>query len=104
MKIQEEEARAAALLATLHLDAEPASRARAVSGAKAKIGRAARLVHQDAIQLHGAIGTTEELAIGAYAKRLIAFETLFGATRVHLRRYAAALADRDVAAAGLLGN
>ncbi len=104
MKIQEEEARAAALLATLRLDAEPASRARAVSGAKAKIGRAARLVHQDAIQLHGAIGTTEELAVGAYVKRLIAFETLFGATRVHLRRYAAAIAECDVAAAGLLGN
>ena len=46
----------------------------------------------------------EGMAIGAYAKRLIAFETLFGATRVHLRRYAAATADRDVAAAGLLGN
>jgi alkylation response protein AidB-like acyl-CoA dehydrogenase len=103
MKVQEEEARAAALLASLSRDAEPAARTRAVSGAKAKIGRAARLVHQDAIQLHGAIGTTAELPLGAYAKRLIAFETLFGATRVHLRRYAAAIADPAVAATGLLG-
>jgi alkylation response protein AidB-like acyl-CoA dehydrogenase len=102
IKVKEEEARAAGLLATLSLDGPPNMRARAVSGAKAKIGRNARVVHQEAIQLHGAIGTTSELSLGGYAKRLIAYETLFGSTREHLRRYGALIADPRVAAQGLL--
>ena len=102
MKIREEEARASALFATLSLDGPAALRARAISGAKAKIGRCARFVHQEAIQLHGAIGTTDELALGGYAKRLIVYELLFGSTREHLRRYGAMIADPQVAATGLL--
>lgn len=102
MRIKEEEARAAALFATLSLDGAADMRARAIHGAKAKIGRCARLVHQEAIQLHGAIGTTSELALGGYAKRLIAYETLFGSTREHLARYGAIIADPQAAAAGLL--
>jgi alkylation response protein AidB-like acyl-CoA dehydrogenase len=101
MKIKEEEARASSLFATLSLDGPAAARRRAVSGAKAKIGRCARLVHQEAIQLHGAIGTTGELSLGGYAKRLIAYEMLFGSTREHLRRYAAIMADAEVAAEGI---
>jgi len=102
MRVKEEEARAASLFATLSLDGEPAMRARAISSAKAKIGRCARLVQQEAIQLHGAIGTTSELSLGGYAKRLIAYEILFGSTREHLRRYGAIIADPQAAAQGLL--
>jgi alkylation response protein AidB-like acyl-CoA dehydrogenase len=102
IKIKEEEARAAALFATLSLDGAPDIRARAISGAKAKIGRCARAVHQEAIQLHGAIGTTNELSLGGYAKRLIAYEILFGSTREHLARYGAIIASPDVASQGLL--
>ena len=50
-------------------------------------------MHQEAIQLHGAIGTTDELALGGYAKRLLVYELLFGSTREHLRRYGAMIAD-----------
>jgi alkylation response protein AidB-like acyl-CoA dehydrogenase len=102
IRIKEEEARAAALFATLSLDGPAALRARAISGAKAKIGRCARFVHQEAIQLHGAIGTTDELSLGGYAKRLIAYELLFGSTREHLRRFGTMIADPQVAATGLL--
>lgn len=102
MKVREEEARASCLLATLSLDGPPAQRIRAVSGAKAKIGRCARAVAQEAVQLHGAIGTTNELSLGAYAKRLMAYEIRFGSTREHLRRYAAVIADPALAGAGLL--
>jgi alkylation response protein AidB-like acyl-CoA dehydrogenase len=102
MKINEEEARAAALFATLSLDGAVEMRARAISGAKAKIGRCARLVHQEAIQLHGAIGTTNELSLGGYARRLLGYENLFGSTREHLRRYGSIIADPQVAATGLL--
>ncbi|HUB96155.1 MAG TPA: acyl-CoA dehydrogenase [Stellaceae bacterium] len=102
MKVKEEEARASALFATLALDGPAERRARAVAGAKAKIGRAARSVHQEAIQLHGAIGTTAELSLGAYAKRLVAYEILFGATHEHLSRYGALIARPELAAEGLL--
>ena len=102
MRVREEEARASCLLATLSLDSTADRRTRAVSGAKAKIGRNSRFVAQQAIQTHGAIGTTEELPLGAYAKRLLAYEILFGSTREHLRRYGALIADPARASAGLL--
>lgn len=102
MKVKEEEARASALFATLSLDGPADQRARAVSGAKAKVGRAARFVAQAAVQNHGAIGTTEELAVGAYMKRLMAYENLFGSTRHHLAVYAGLIGDPDTAGRGLL--
>jgi alkylation response protein AidB-like acyl-CoA dehydrogenase len=64
------------------------TRARAVSAAKATIGRAARFVGQNAVQLHGGMGMTEELAIGHYFKRLTAVQYEFGTTAHHLARYA----------------
>jgi alkylation response protein AidB-like acyl-CoA dehydrogenase len=102
MKIKEEEARASALFATLSLDSSPETRARAVFGAKAKIGRSARYIYQNAIQVHGAIGTTNELSLGRYAKRLIAYEILFASTRESLRRYANLISQPRVASTGLL--
>ncbi|CAM3604722.1 acyl-CoA dehydrogenase family protein [Smaragdicoccus niigatensis] len=89
MYMEVEQAAAAQYLATLKLDAEPAVRARAVSAAKATIARAARFVGQNAVQLHGAMGMTEELAIGHYFKRLTAIEYEFGSREWHLDRYAA---------------
>jgi alkylation response protein AidB-like acyl-CoA dehydrogenase len=102
MRVREEEARASCLFATLSLDGAAGQRRRAVSGAKAKIGRNGRFVAQNAIQTHGAIGTTQELPLGAYAKRLMAFEMQYGSTREHLRRYGALIADPALASAGLL--
>jgi alkylation response protein AidB-like acyl-CoA dehydrogenase len=102
MRVNEEEARASALFATLSLEGPVDRRTRAISGAKAKIGRCARFVHQNAIQLHGAIGTTNELSLGAYAKRLLAYEAMFGSTREHLRRYGSLISKPDIAAEGLL--
>ncbi|MFC2950556.1 acyl-CoA dehydrogenase family protein [Marinicaulis aureus] len=87
MLIEVEQADAAALQAVLQLSAPPQERKRAVSSAKALINEAARFVAHNAIQLHGAIGTTDELALGHYFKRLTAIETLFGSTDHHLRRY-----------------
>ncbi len=86
MYMEVEQAAAAALLATLKLEAD--DRARAVSAAKATIGRAAQFVGQQAVQLHGGMGMTEELAIGHYFKRLTALQFEFGSTDHHLTRYA----------------
>jgi len=61
--------------------------ARAVSAAKARVGRAAKLVGEEAIQMHGGIGVTEELDIGHYVRRLIMIENLFGTRDWHLQRF-----------------
>jgi alkylation response protein AidB-like acyl-CoA dehydrogenase len=89
MSVHCDEARSMALRAALKADAEPRERSRAASGAKAKIGKGARFVAEQAVQLHGAMGVTEELDVGGYFKRLLAFETLFGGCNHHLRRHAA---------------
>jgi len=89
MAMQCDEARSMALRAALMADAEPVARSRAASGAKAKIGKCARFVAEQAVQLHGAMGVTEELDIGSYFKRLLAFDTLFGGSAHHYRRHAA---------------
>ncbi|KJC45357.1 acyl-CoA dehydrogenase [Bradyrhizobium sp. LTSP849] len=88
MAMQVDEARSMALRAALKVDAEPVERARAASGAKAKIGKCARFVGEQSIQLHGGMGVTEELEVGAYFKRLVAFDTLFGGSAHHYRRHA----------------
>jgi hypothetical protein len=89
MAMQCDEARSMALRAALMVDAEPVARSRAASGAKAKIGKCARFVAEQSVQLHGGMGVTEELDIGAYFKRLLAFDTLFGGSAHHYRRHAA---------------
>jgi alkylation response protein AidB-like acyl-CoA dehydrogenase len=88
MHMELEQSVAAVYLAVLNLEAQPATRARAVSAAKATIGRAARFVGQNAVQLHGGMGMTEELAIGHYFKRLTAVQYEFGSTDHHVARYA----------------
>ncbi|MDV3136560.1 acyl-CoA dehydrogenase family protein [Mycobacterium sp. 29Ha] len=88
MYMELEQAVAAVYLAVLKLDAEPNVRARAASAAKATIGRAARFIGQQAVQLHGGMGMTEELAIGHYFKRLTAVQFEFGSTDYHVTRYA----------------
>jgi alkylation response protein AidB-like acyl-CoA dehydrogenase len=89
MAMQCDEARSMALRAALMVDAEPVARGRAASGAKAKIGKCARFVAEQSVQLHGAMGVTEELDIGSYFKRLLAFDTIFGGSAHHYRRHAA---------------
>lgn len=87
MLIEVEQASAAVLLAILTLGAQAPERAAAVSAAKVTIGRAARFVGQNAVQLHGGMGMTEELAVGHYFKRLTAVQYEFGSTDYHLNRY-----------------
>ena len=80
--------RAAALLATLKLDAPADERARAASSAKATLAEACRFVGQNAVQLHGGMGMTDELPIGHYFKRATQIEGEFGIADWHLARRA----------------
>ena len=66
---------------------DDAERAKAVAGAKVQIGKACRFVGQSAIQLHGGMGMTDEMAIGHYFKRATMIESAFGNTDHHLARY-----------------
>lgn len=69
-----------------------AERDRTISAAKATINETGRFVGQNAVQLHGGMGMTEELPIGRYFKRLTVIETQLGSTSAHVRRYAATMA------------
>jgi alkylation response protein AidB-like acyl-CoA dehydrogenase len=68
---------------------DDADRAKAVSAAKVQIGKACKFVGEQAIQLHGGMGMTEEMAIGHYFKRSTLIQGLFGSTDHHLARYEA---------------
>lgn len=87
LKVAVEQARAMVVLAADHLDG--AERDRHISAAKNLLGRSGRLVAEEAIQLHGGIGMTEEYALGRYAKRIIMADHRFGDTDHHLERFIA---------------
>jgi len=80
-------------MATIKSDHD-AERAKAVSAAKVQVGKACKFVGQQAIQIHGGMGMTDELAIGHYFKRATIIEGLFGSVDHHLRRYEALSFDR----------
>jgi alkylation response protein AidB-like acyl-CoA dehydrogenase len=83
-----EQARSMSYLATSHcLDADPVARRAALSAAKALMGQAARYIGQQAVQLHGGMGMTDELDVSHYFKRLLAFELRCGITDHHLEQY-----------------
>jgi pimeloyl-CoA dehydrogenase small subunit len=87
MFIQVEQSVSMTYMATIKLDESDDERAKAISAAKVQIGRACKFVGQNAIQLHGGMGMTDEMAIGHYFKRATIIEGLFGSVDHHLRRY-----------------
>ena len=91
MVMTTEQARSMAILAASKVDAggDPQARALAVSAAKIKIADAARLVSQEAVQLHGGMGMTEELKVSHTFRRLTMLAQRFGDADHHLERYAA---------------
>lgn len=91
MAITLEQARSMAILAAAKVDAggDARARARAVSGAKVKVADAARLISQEAVQLHGGMGMTEELKVSHTFRRLTMLAQRFGDADHHLERYAA---------------
>ena len=90
MFIAHEEAKSMAMMAAMRVDEEDVdARKKAMSAAKVQIGKSARFVGQQSIQLHGGIGMTDEYAAGHYFKRLTMIDRSFGDNDYHLRRYAA---------------
>ncbi len=102
MYVHLEQARSMALLAAVRLAAErladdaragdgnaAAERRRAVAAAKYRVGQTARFVGQQAIQLHGGMGVTDELPASHYFKRLSTIELTLGDCDHHLARFIA---------------
>jgi alkylation response protein AidB-like acyl-CoA dehydrogenase len=91
-----EQARSMVYFAASRLDGEDVGqdigeRSRALSAAKNVIGRSGRFVGQQAVQLHGGMGMTDELPVGWYFKRLICIDMTWGDAQHHLERYGACL-------------
>ena len=83
-----EQARSMCYLATSQCDnPDRMARDAALSTAKVLMGQAARFIGQQAVQLHGGMGMTDELDVSHYFKRLLAFELRFGTTDEHLESY-----------------
>jgi alkylation response protein AidB-like acyl-CoA dehydrogenase len=87
MFINVEQAVSMTYMAHIKLSEPADERAKAISAAKVQIGRACRFVGQNAIQLHGGMGMTDEMAVGHYFKRATIIEGEFGSVDHHLKRY-----------------
>jgi alkylation response protein AidB-like acyl-CoA dehydrogenase len=87
MFMLQQEVQALTRTAQRGLDAEPTQRAHAISGARAYIAGAARRVANDAVQLHGGVGITEELGISHYFRRVMVINALFGNRDEHVARF-----------------
>ena len=87
MYIEYELAKSMLLMAAMQLDANQDSASNAISAAKNRIGKAARRVGQEAVQLHGGVGVTHELDVGHYFKRLTTIQFMFGSSDFHMQRY-----------------
>ena len=97
MFIEVELARSVAYMAAMTLDehaGDPVARRRGVSAAKVQMAKSGRFVGQNAIQLHGGIGMSEEYKVGHYFKRMTMVERLLGDGQYHVARY---IASRGVA-------
>ncbi len=88
MFIAHEEAKSMAMMAAMRVEEDDAAeRKKALSAAKVQIGKSGRYVGQQAIQLHGGIGMTDEYAAGHYFKRLTMVDRTFGDVDYHLKRF-----------------
>ena len=88
MYLKVEETRALLLNAAIRMDEGSNESPAACAALKVKLCEAARHVSQEAVQLHGGIGMTDELVVGHHYKRLMVLSKLYGDEAHYLRRYA----------------
>ena len=93
MKMQLELARSMSYYASLKLNAPAAERRAAMARAKYQLGQSMRFVGQQAVQLHGGIGVTDEYIVSHYFKRLTQLEMVFGDSLHHLGEVSARMQD-----------
>jgi len=90
MFLHSEQARSMSYLAAIKcVDPDPIERRRCLSAAKVIVGQAGRFIAQQAVQLHGGMGMTEELMVSHYFKRLTAIDLTLGDTDFHTQQFIA---------------
>lgn len=89
MFMEYEQCKSMVVRATMEFVQDGNEAERTISGAKHLIGEAGKFISENAVQLHGGMGVTEELAIGHYFKRQLVIENQFGNSDWHLERFAA---------------
>jgi len=89
MFMQAEQLRSIVILATIRLAEQHADRSRVLSALKVQVGKVGRFVSQQAVQLHGGMGMTDEIVVGHAFKRLLALDAQLGNVDHHLQRFAA---------------
>ncbi len=88
MFMEHEQSKSLMYMAAMRMDEGYGPEAqKAVSAFKVQVGKSGRFVGQNAVQLHGGMGMTDELNIGHYFKRLTIIDTLFGNVDFHLKRF-----------------
>jgi alkylation response protein AidB-like acyl-CoA dehydrogenase len=96
MTVHLEQSRSMSILAAMRCTStDLPERRRALSAAKVVVAEAARFVGQQAVQLHGGMGMTDELKVSHWFKRLTAIEILFGDSDFHLHRFATSAAAEN---------
>ena len=90
MFMEYEQSKSLLYRAAIALNAGADDASRTISALKVQVGNAGRKVGQDAIQIHGGMGMTEEMYVGYYFKRLTMINSLFGNIDYHLRRFTGA--------------
>jgi alkylation response protein AidB-like acyl-CoA dehydrogenase len=87
MFMEYEQCKSLLYMATMKQEEGAVDAKKAISGLKYQVGKAGKFIGQQAVQLHGGMGVTDELNVGHYFKRLTTIGTIFGNTDYHLKKY-----------------
>jgi alkylation response protein AidB-like acyl-CoA dehydrogenase len=87
MFMEYEQCKSLLYMATMKHEEKAEDSKKAISGLKYQVGKAGKFIGQQAVQLHGGMGVTDELNVGHYFKRLTTVGTIFGNTDYHLKKY-----------------
>lgn len=87
MFMEYEQSKSMLLRATLETVQDPIAAQKTIHGLKYLVGKSGIFVGENAVQLHGGMGVTEELRVGHYFKRLIVIDSILGNTDFHLQKF-----------------
>jgi len=87
MFIEQQQAKSIVLMAAMKLDQAGEDASKSVAAMKSLVGRASKKVGQEAVQIHGGIGVTDELDVGHYFKRMTMIDLMFGNSDYQTQRF-----------------
>ena len=87
MFVETEITKSLLIKATLQLDSKDAEASKTISALKVQVGKAGKYIGQQAVQLHGGMGVSNEMSIGHYLKRFTVIDSMFGNTQHHINKY-----------------